>query len=235
MDEASGWREMATAPKDGTRILVTVRNSEQGPAEVDVAHWARADQFGIEQLIVGSMIGHKALGLWTAGWAFETATVLPGNLLAGFVAPVVASADPSQKKKMIWKWTTISLVSALLICGVLNLLMDWLLPFVFGPDAQAAVTVAKILVLAGVFLGWRRVLGVSLQALGVPGLSTWAELACFLSMVAGVLSLGMTHGLEGAAWGMVIGGVVGSVLQVVMISKTKVIELSESDPVTQVG
>ena len=48
MDEASGWREMATAPRDGTRILVTVRNSEQGPAEVDVAHWARADQFGIE-------------------------------------------------------------------------------------------------------------------------------------------------------------------------------------------
>ena len=48
MDEASGWRKMATAPKDGTRILVTVRNSEQGPAEVDVAHWARADQFGIE-------------------------------------------------------------------------------------------------------------------------------------------------------------------------------------------
>ena len=48
MDEASVWREMATAPRDGTRILVTVRNSEQGPAEVDVAHWARADQFGIE-------------------------------------------------------------------------------------------------------------------------------------------------------------------------------------------
>ena len=48
MDEASGWRKMTTAPRDGTRILVTVRNSEQGPAEVDVAHWARADQFGIE-------------------------------------------------------------------------------------------------------------------------------------------------------------------------------------------
>lgn len=42
------WRHMSSAPKDGSRILVTVRPSEQGAAEVDVAYWARADQFGIE-------------------------------------------------------------------------------------------------------------------------------------------------------------------------------------------
>lgn len=39
---------MSGAPKDGSRILVTVSSSEQGPAEVDVAYWARADQFGME-------------------------------------------------------------------------------------------------------------------------------------------------------------------------------------------
>jgi hypothetical protein len=46
MDER--WRNMSSAPMDGSRILVTVRPSEQGPAEVDVAFWARADQFGAE-------------------------------------------------------------------------------------------------------------------------------------------------------------------------------------------
>jgi hypothetical protein len=40
------WRPMATAPKDGTRILVTVRASEQGPAEVDVVKWAEPDRSG---------------------------------------------------------------------------------------------------------------------------------------------------------------------------------------------
>ncbi|MCA0278630.1 MAG: hypothetical protein LCH86_21770 [Proteobacteria bacterium] len=48
MEEADRWRHMASAPRDGSRILVTVRPVEQGPAEVDVAYWARADQFGIE-------------------------------------------------------------------------------------------------------------------------------------------------------------------------------------------
>ncbi|MCX7303193.1 MAG: hypothetical protein NTV73_02480 [Hyphomicrobiales bacterium] len=42
------WNHMSSAPRDGSRILVTVRPSEQGPAEVDVAYWSRSDQFGIE-------------------------------------------------------------------------------------------------------------------------------------------------------------------------------------------
>ena len=46
MDEPDRWRPMSSAPRDGSRILVTVRPAEQGAAEVDVAYWARADQFG---------------------------------------------------------------------------------------------------------------------------------------------------------------------------------------------
>ncbi len=38
---AGEWRKMASAPKDGTRILVVLRAGEQGPADVDVVRWAR--------------------------------------------------------------------------------------------------------------------------------------------------------------------------------------------------
>jgi hypothetical protein len=69
MDEANQWRHMKSAPRDGSRVLVTVRSSEQGPAEVDVAYWSRADQFGIE------------------GW--RAADSYPGH--------VVAYADPELK------------------------------------------------------------------------------------------------------------------------------------------
>ena len=33
-------------PRDGTRVLVAIRATEQGPAEVDVARWARPDRAG---------------------------------------------------------------------------------------------------------------------------------------------------------------------------------------------
>ena len=48
MDEPDRWRHMTSAPKNGSRILVTVRSSEQGPAEVDVAYWSHGDRFGAE-------------------------------------------------------------------------------------------------------------------------------------------------------------------------------------------
>ena len=40
------WRKMAEAPRDGSRVIVALRGTEQGPPEVDVARWgkpARAD------------------------------------------------------------------------------------------------------------------------------------------------------------------------------------------------
>ena len=48
MEEADRWRHMSSAPRDGSRILVTIRPSEQGPAEVDLAYWAHGDHFGSE-------------------------------------------------------------------------------------------------------------------------------------------------------------------------------------------
>ncbi|HEV7307717.1 hypothetical protein [Ensifer sp.] len=48
MAEADPWRHMASAPKNGNRILVTIRPSEQGVAEVDLAYWSKGDQFGAE-------------------------------------------------------------------------------------------------------------------------------------------------------------------------------------------
>jgi hypothetical protein len=38
------WREMASAPRDGTRILVQIKASEQGAAEVDMVRWGRPER-----------------------------------------------------------------------------------------------------------------------------------------------------------------------------------------------
>jgi len=46
--EPTDWQSMASAPRDGTRILVALRASEQGPAEVDVVKWVKSDRFGEE-------------------------------------------------------------------------------------------------------------------------------------------------------------------------------------------
>jgi hypothetical protein len=45
---SSQWKPIASAPREGTRILVAIRPSEQGPAEVDVVRWSRAGVPGEE-------------------------------------------------------------------------------------------------------------------------------------------------------------------------------------------
>lgn len=48
MSDFGKWRDMATAPRDGSRVLVEIRPSEQGAAEVDMVRWARPDRSGDE-------------------------------------------------------------------------------------------------------------------------------------------------------------------------------------------
>jgi hypothetical protein len=38
---ANQWKPIAGAPKDGSRILVVIRGTEQGPADVDVVRWTK--------------------------------------------------------------------------------------------------------------------------------------------------------------------------------------------------
>lgn len=44
--EFGEWQPIETAPRDGSRILVMLRASEQGPAEVDLAHWEESPRSG---------------------------------------------------------------------------------------------------------------------------------------------------------------------------------------------
>jgi hypothetical protein len=46
--EFTKWEPMATAPRDGTLVLVSVRASEQGPSELDAVRWAQSARSGDE-------------------------------------------------------------------------------------------------------------------------------------------------------------------------------------------
>src|SRR5260370_6342960 len=54
------WQPMASAPRNGTRVLVAIRASEQGPAEVDVARWAKPEP-GAEERWVASDSDHECV------------------------------------------------------------------------------------------------------------------------------------------------------------------------------
>jgi hypothetical protein len=46
MASAKKWVSMATAPRDGTLVLVKLRASEQGPSEIDSVRWVTSARSG---------------------------------------------------------------------------------------------------------------------------------------------------------------------------------------------
>ncbi|CAG0998532.1 MAG: hypothetical protein F9K19_01895 [Rhizobiaceae bacterium] len=98
MAEADGWRPMRTAPRDGTRILVTTRPVEQGPAEVDMAYWAKADRYGMEGWRAAD--SHPGLIVAYAEPELKCWMPMPG---AGAMAGAGAAAAPAARPAVMPK------------------------------------------------------------------------------------------------------------------------------------
>jgi O-antigen/teichoic acid export membrane protein len=103
------------------------------------------------------------------------------------------------------------------VCVLVELVLQPVLVAAFGHAAGAALTVARILVLAGLFLG---LLGAAvLQALGHPGRSTWAELIGFAVLLVAVPTLTTEFGIKGAASALLIAGLASVMAQFVLLRR----------------
>jgi hypothetical protein len=93
--EVSQWRPMASAPRDGTRILVALYASEQGPAEVDVARWTKPER-AKEACWVASDSDRACVIVYTEA---ELAYWMPlQSTLPGSPFPHIAPEEPQLRK-----------------------------------------------------------------------------------------------------------------------------------------
>jgi len=211
---ASAWLAVAVV---AARLLVVRRNVRTAamPAAADVRRFGRRsmlvnaapiDNLGIDQLLIGLVLGQTALGFYVIGFAFETAPVLLLVSLGSYVGTRVAALPAAERAAFARRWLMRGLVIGALTCLAIQLVLQPVLVFAFGEPAAGAEATARIFVLAGVFLGLRRLGGAILLGLGLPTESTRAELVGFTVMVVGVLLGGWLGGVEGATWALVAAG-----------------------------
>ena len=101
--------------------------------------------------------------------------------------------------------------AAVVAVALIQVVLEPVLLLAFGDEALPALGSARILVVAGLFLGMRRLSTALLQGLGRPGTATAAEALGFVAMVIAMLSLVPSYGLHGACAAMLIAGVVTAV------------------------
>ncbi len=200
---------------------------EPAPPQAELSSYGRRtlvsasapiDNLGIDQLLVGTLLLHAGLGAYTVALAFETAPVILLIALGTICMPGIAQIhDPAAQRRYAARWIAIGLALATTGVLLIQLLLEPVLLLAFGQEAEVALEPARILVVAGIFLGLRRLTGSMLQGLGRPTTATAAELVGFAVMVVGMFTLVPRYGLEGACVAMLAAGLVTATLGVIAL------------------
>lgn len=181
---------------------------------------APIDNLGIDQLAVGLILSHTELGLYIVALAFETGPVLVLLALTSVCTPTVASiSDPAAQRAHCRRWIVIGATLGLIVVFLIQLVIDPGLELAFGSEAAAAIPATRILVVAGLFLGLRRLTAGMLQGMGRPLAATWAEVSGLAVFAVLIYPLSRHWGVEGSCAVMLLAGLTATAVSLFLIAR----------------
>lgn len=170
------------------------------------------ETFQIDYLVVGALAGPYWLGLYAGAMAFTNLPRFVAMSIGAVAFPRVASArgtDHAVRSAL----DAVALASAFALVVVigLELIIGWLIPFLFGEAFASSVPIARVLLLSALLLSVRRIVGDVMRGGGAPLPSTSAEVLSWVVYAALVVPMVHRHGALGAAWTMTIAAFVSTV------------------------
>jgi O-antigen/teichoic acid export membrane protein len=188
---------------------VTVRSLLHfGLAALPAAN-APLETLSLDQAAVGAILPRQQLGLYVVAAAFDN---LPSILIYAYgtvaLTRITAETDLVARRHIIRR----SAISAASLAGGAALftqaIVGWLLPLAFGASFAAAIPVARVLIVAGFLLSFRRILVVFLQAAGHPGRTAAGEGVALVTLAIAAAILVPLFGLIGAACALILAAVI---------------------------
>jgi O-antigen/teichoic acid export membrane protein len=157
------------------------------------------ESFRIDQLVLGLLAGPTMLGYYVAANAITNLPRIVANSIGMVAYPKVAAARTNQFTVALrYTMATVSVCGAIVVG--LEALSTYLIPFFFGAQFEAAVGIARILLLAAFFMSMRRILNDCARGLGRPELGLRAEMVSWAPLIPGFL---MANNGEEVAWTLV--------------------------------
>jgi putative peptidoglycan lipid II flippase len=152
--------------------------------------------------------------------------IILGALSAGFI-PVFTEYIQKKGESEAWRLAeqVLSVVGAVMLvaCGLLSLLAPILVPLTvpgFPPDKmQVTVELSRIMFLSPLLLGLSAVMGGILQATRRFVAFSLAPVFYNLGIIFGTLVLARFMGLQGVAWGVVIGAALHLIVQAIVVMR----------------
>ena len=132
--------------------------------------------------------------------------------------PAVASqSNPADRKRAVWRYFLLGVALATFVIGALELVTGRLVQIFFGGEFDSATPIARVLLLATLFMSARRVLTDGVNGLGRPGLGTIAEISSWVLLGPTIAVLLPAYGAVGVAFALAISWLVSLILLVVLV------------------
>lgn len=164
-----------------------------------------SDGAGVDQAVVGLFLSTRALGLYVVAAAFMNLSRLVTQSIGLVAYPNVAGrTDARDATRAMWRFTAIGVAAALVITVLLELTVGRLITFFFGQSFAAADDVARVLLVAALLAGARRVLSDAARGADHPLAGTMAEIAAWAVLVPAMIVLTPLLGLYGVALALVV-------------------------------
>lgn len=167
--------------------------------------------FQVDYLVVGALAGPYWLGLYAGAMAFTNLPRFVAQGIGVVAFPRVAAArgtDHAVRSAVDAVALTTAFAAAVVI--FLEVIVGWLIPFLFGDAFAASVPLARVLLISALLLSVRRVVGDVMRGGGAPLPSTSAEVLSWVVYGALVVPLVHRHGALGAAWAMTVAAAVST-------------------------
>lgn len=171
------------------RYVHAVPYGEPAPPRLEILKFARKSYFGqvapiesfrLDQLAVSAVLTPTVLGYYTVATAFTNLSRFLGNSMGFVLAPYIASLPEQRRKKSLLRGLLFTVVVCALVTFALVPTTERLVPLLFGDSFRPAIPLAKVLLVAGFFLGVRRAVLPGLQGLGHPEIGSYSELVALL-------------------------------------------------------
>jgi O-antigen/teichoic acid export membrane protein len=159
----------------------------------------------LDQVLVGLFLDPVALGLYVVAQAFTNLPRVVAMSVGMIAYPHVASQpDAAEARRATWRYFWLGVLLSVLVIGGLEAVTGKLMGLFFGSEFGAATPIARILLLATLFMAARRVLTDCVNGMGRPGLGTMAEIASWVLLVPTIAILLPRYGVEGVALALAI-------------------------------
>jgi O-antigen/teichoic acid export membrane protein len=154
----------------------------------------------LDQLLISALLAPVKLGLYVVAVTLTSATSLIGWSVAMVVLPTTARAQDNQgQEALVRRFISLTVALSTAITLPLVIFTPAILDLFFGDSFRSVANVARVLLVAAVFLSVNRTLEAALQGIGRPLDAGIAEFVALGVTAVGLASLLPPLGLAGAA------------------------------------